>query len=202
MARRRRCCWPPRRQLEPLDVELARETYLDALSAAMFAGRLASGPSVFEVAQAVREAPPATRAAQAGHAPGCHGRTDDGGVRGRGASGEAAVQAFCDDDYSSTEGLRRLWLASATAAELWDDERWDTLSARHVKIAREAGALSELPLALNSRVYVHLFAGELAEAASLVQEARAVSEATGSQPRVLRCHRLAAWQGREDEARS
>ena len=33
---------------------LARETYLDALGAAMFAGRLASGPGLLEVAQAAR----------------------------------------------------------------------------------------------------------------------------------------------------
>ena len=38
------------KRLEPLDVRLARETYLDALSAAMFAGRLASGGGVLEVA--------------------------------------------------------------------------------------------------------------------------------------------------------
>ncbi|HYY74069.1 MAG TPA: LuxR C-terminal-related transcriptional regulator, partial [Solirubrobacterales bacterium] len=112
-----------------------------------------------------------------------------------------AVRAFCDDDRSAREGLRWLWLTSATAADLWDDERWDALSARHVRIVREAGALGELPLALDSRVWVHLFAGELAEAASLVQEAQTVSEATGSNLAPYGALGLAAWQGREDEAR-
>ena len=46
------------RRLERLDAGLARETYLDAFSAAMFAGRLASGPGLLEVAQAARQAPP------------------------------------------------------------------------------------------------------------------------------------------------
>ena len=91
-----------------------------------------------------------------------------------------ALQAFCREDTSVEDELRWLWLASITAADLWDDETWYVLSTRHVEIAREAGALSELPLALNSRIFVHLFAGELPAAASLVEDARAVKEATGS----------------------
>ena len=189
------------RRLEPLDVRLARETYLDALSAAMFARHLASGPSLFEVAQAAREAPPAPQAHRGDILLDALAvRLTDGYAAAAGLSTQA-VQAFCDDGYSAQEGLRWLWLASATAADLWDDERWDTFSARHVKIAREVGALSELPLALNSRVYVHLFAGQLAEAASLVQEAQTVSEATGSNLAPYGGLGLAAWQGREYEAR-
>ena len=52
--RRCRCSWRRRRRLEPLDARLARDTYLDALSAALFAGRLASGPGARHVAEAVR----------------------------------------------------------------------------------------------------------------------------------------------------
>ena len=189
------------RRLEPLDVRLARDTYLDALSAAMFAGHLASRPSLFEVAQAAREAPRTPRAHRGDMVLDALAvRLTDGYAAAAGLSTKA-VQAFCDDSYPAQEGLRWLWLASATAADLWDDKRWDTFSARHVKIAREVGALSELPLALNSRVYVHLFAGQLAEAASLVQEAQTVSEATGSNLAPYGALGLAAWQGREDEAR-
>ena len=46
------------RQFEPLDSRLARETYLDALAAATFAGRLALGGGMREVAEAARMAPP------------------------------------------------------------------------------------------------------------------------------------------------
>ena len=46
------------RQFEPLDVRLARETYLYALAAATFAGSLARGGGMREVAEAVRAAPP------------------------------------------------------------------------------------------------------------------------------------------------
>jgi len=46
------------KRLEPLDRRLARETYLEALSAVFFPGLLASGESVLETAQAARVAPP------------------------------------------------------------------------------------------------------------------------------------------------
>ena len=46
------------KRLEPLDARLAREIYLDALSAALFAGRLASEGGLLEVAQAARVAAP------------------------------------------------------------------------------------------------------------------------------------------------
>ena len=53
------------RQLEPLDVRLARETYLDALAAAIFVGRLAGGVGLPEVARAALGAPPAPQPARA-----------------------------------------------------------------------------------------------------------------------------------------
>ncbi len=48
------------RRLEPLDPGLARETYLDAWGAALFAGRLASGGDLLDVSRAARAAPPPT----------------------------------------------------------------------------------------------------------------------------------------------
>ena len=51
------------RSLEPLDVELARETLLDALGAAIFAGRLGDGPGMAEIADAAQGGAPGTAAA-------------------------------------------------------------------------------------------------------------------------------------------
>jgi DNA-binding CsgD family transcriptional regulator len=187
------------RTLGQRDVGLAREAYLDALRAAMLAGHLANSPSVFEVAQAARAAStesPAHKGDKLLEALAVRLMYGDAAAA---KLSKEAVQAFCADDYSVQEQLRWLWLTTTTAAELWDDEHWDTLSDRHVKVAREAGALSELPLALTSRVYVHLFAGELAEASSLVQEAQTVREATGSELVTYDAIGLAAWQGRADE---
>jgi DNA-binding CsgD family transcriptional regulator len=189
-------------RLERLDVALARETYLEAISAAIFAGHLAHGPGLREVAEAARGAPPP-------RLPRVPDRLLDAlAVRftdGYSASVPIvarAVQAFCDEPISGQEALRWLWLASTTPSDLWDHERWYMLASRHVKIAREAGALSELPLALNSCVYPHVFAGELAVAASMVDEARAVTEATRSNLAPYGALALAALRGREREART
>ena len=189
------------RRLEPLDAALARETYRDAFTAAMFAGRLAGAPGLPEVAEAARRAPPSA------HQPRKADMLLDGlavlftdGYAAATPICRRALQAFCSEDTAVEDDLRWLWLASITAANLWDDETWYVLSNRHVEIAREAGALSELPLALNSLVFAHLFAGELAAAASLVELARAVKEATGSNLAPYGAVGLAALQGRTGEA--
>jgi hypothetical protein len=49
------------KRLEPLDVGLARATYLEALAAAQFAGRFAVDGNVVEVAHAALAAPPAAQ---------------------------------------------------------------------------------------------------------------------------------------------
>ena len=194
------------RRLADVDPGLSRATYLDALSAAIFAGRLASPDGgVLAVARAAASAPlpgasgapGALRASrvpealEAPEAPGTSGgpRASDlllDGMTGYYNEGVAAgvpvlrrsLGAF--GDRSADEGLRWLWLAFvAGALRTWDHEQMDVLSARHLQLARGTGALSELPLALTSRAYFHLFAGELGPAAALAQEFGAIREATG-----------------------
>jgi DNA-binding CsgD family transcriptional regulator len=191
------------KRLEPLDVQLARETYLEAFSAALFAGRLSTGVGPREVAEAARAASPARS-----QPPGPADLLLDGlallfteGYAAGTPTLQRALRAFHGKDTVGERDLHWLWLAWLTAADLWDDESWDILSTRHVKIAREAGALSELPFALNARIYVHVFAGELSPAALLVEETAAVTEVTGSRPAAFGALGLLAWQGREAEAR-
>jgi DNA-binding CsgD family transcriptional regulator len=83
---------------------------------------------------------------------------------------------------------------------LWDDETWELLSTRHVQLARDAGALSVLPIALISRMGVQLWTGELAAAASLNHEVEAVTNATGSHLAPYGALGLAAFRGRAAEA--
>lgn len=188
------------RRLEPLDAALARDTYLDAFSAAMFAGRLTRGTGLPEVGHAARRALADTRWSADGLLEALAVLATDG--RSAAAPLEKSMlRAFRDEDVSAGR-LRRLWLASTVAADLWDDESWRALSARHVTIARQAGALSELPLALHSNIVVQLFSGELTAAANLVEEARAVAEATGTDLAPYGALALAAWRGRVDEARA
>jgi DNA-binding CsgD family transcriptional regulator len=112
---------------------------------------------------------------------------------------QRAVRAFRSEDLTVEEGLRWLWLASSEAAEVWDDESWTLLSARHVDMARAAGALSVLPLTLHSRAVAHVLAGELDAAASLVAELDTVRQATGTTLAPYGALVLAAWRGREQD---
>ena len=168
------------RRLEPIDPRLARDTYVDALSAALFAGRLASGPGARQVAEAVRAtSPPPTERKSDVLLDGLAVLFTDGYAPAVPLA-RRAVQAYTTEELTMDEALRSAWLAAATAASLWDDVSWDELTRRHLDIARESGALSALPLALTTRMVVQLFTGDLAAAASMVEENRSVTEATRS----------------------
>ena len=189
------------RQFEPLDSRLARETYLDALAAATFAGRLALGGGMREVAEAALAAPPPP-----GPARGpdllldgisltiCEGYPAGAPVLRR------ALSAFRGTDVSREEGLRWLWLACRAALIMWDYDSFDVLSDRQVTLARDAGALIMLPIAFNMRSTAHLYAGEFTEAASLVAQAESVTEATGSSIAPYGAVGLAVFRGGEAQA--
>jgi DNA-binding CsgD family transcriptional regulator len=93
--------------------------------------------------------------------------------------------------------LRWLYLAWTTAVDRWDDQSWETIASRGLRLARDAGALAVLPLALTSRSVVHVFEGELRAAAALAAEQESVTNATGSRLAPYGTLAVAAWQGRE-----
>src|SRR5215475_12564136 len=110
-----------------------------------------------------------------------------------------AVAAFCGPDVSTEERLRWQWLAGHAAGLVWDYDGWDVLSARLGMISREVGALTALPIAYNTRAGVYLFAGDFAQAESLVAEAQSVGEAMRSSITPYGALALAAFRGREAE---
>jgi DNA-binding CsgD family transcriptional regulator len=187
------------RQLEALDAGLARETYLEAFTAALFVGRLS--PAVGDVARAARTAPAPPGPARAPDLllDGLALLVTEGYAAGTPAL-RRALLAFRSQDIPAQEGLSWLWLAGLAAMAVWDDETWHILASRHVKLARDAGALSELPLAIRWRILLHTHAGELAEGAALIAEAQAVADATGSQLGPHGALGVAAWRGHEAEA--
>ena len=193
------------RRLEPLDARLARETYLDALIAAVSAHRLASGGGALEVAEAARAAGYTRSPAQPARAPDL---LLDGWVllitEGYAAATPTLARALSafrsGESVSKDEEIRWLWFACHTAYELWDDETWHELSIRQVQLARAVGALAELPVALNSLAGASLFAGDFAAAETQVEEAEAVTEVTGHRLAPYGRLLLAAGQGREAAA--
>jgi DNA-binding CsgD family transcriptional regulator len=110
-----------------------------------------------------------------------------------------ALSAFGGEELSSEEGLRWLWVACHAAGLLWDYDSWDLLSARLTDLGRETGALSALPIGLSTRAGVHLFAGELNQAAGMVEEVAAVTEITGTRIGPYGALALGAFRGRASE---
>ena len=186
------------RRLESFNPRLARETYLDALMAAMFAGHLAVGDGLTEAARAARAAPrPVHDPLPADHLlDGLAVRFTDGYTAAMPIL-TLAVAAFDRRDLSPEE-LRWLWLAHITAGNLWNEHTLDTV--HHVDVARGSGALETLPLALATRIGAHVLMGDLSAADVLLDEMKAVTEVTGIPSAPYGALLLAAWQGRESEA--
>jgi DNA-binding CsgD family transcriptional regulator len=186
-------------RFEPLDGRLARETYLDALTAAMFAGRLGAGADARTVAAIAGEAPlPAAPRASDLLLHGLALLMTDGHATGTPVLREA-LTAFRSDELSTEEGLRWLWLAGRAAAYIWDYDSWDALTARQIRLSREFGALTVLPLTLSTRAGVELFGGNLASAGAFVQTADVVTAATDSRAVPYAALALAAFRGREPD---
>ena len=187
---------------EAFDARRARLIYLDALSAALFAGRLAGSCGAREVAAAVRALPPPASPVAAADLllDGLARMITEGPSSGTPALREG-LRAFSSGDVGEDDGRRwRGWLAGRAAGFIWDYEAWDSLTMRQVRAAREAGALAQLPFALSTRVGVCLFEGDVAAAAALVEEADALAEATDG--RIVPPYgvlTVAAFRGREDE---
>jgi hypothetical protein len=186
------------RRLEPFDLDLARETYLTAWTAAGFAGP-AVRDVLLEICRAVLALPPA---------PGDPRPLDllvNGlallTIDGHGAAAPT-LQRAADvlADIPVEEVLRWGWIATAASALLWDIEGMDAISARHVQLARDAGALGQLPTSLAQLGITRLWMGDFAGTASVIAESDSVATATGSPMAPYTLLRLLALQGREAEA--
>jgi DNA-binding CsgD family transcriptional regulator len=164
-------------RLEPLDPELSRQTYLEALTAVLLTE--ARSDNMADIFRALLTAPRSEPAHAIDlllegqallHLEGYPAGAD---ILTR------AMQAYLEEDVSGDAGRRGLWFAARTALSLWDEESLRVLSYRHLRLARAAGALSELPEALRIVSDWHLSMGEFDAAESAIQEAEAVAETIG-----------------------
>src|SRR4051795_590529 len=184
------------RRLESLDPAMARETHLEAMAAAMFAGRLGGKPDVREAAEAAQGAPGAPGPPRAIDLllDGLATRYTEGYSAGLPLLREA-LGAFQDVERLTAADVRWLWLACRLAQDLWDDELWHDLATRGVRVAREAGVLTLLPGMANFLAAFHVHSGAFADAAGLIEEVDAITEATGIPPLHYAALILAAWRG-------
>ncbi|MFW0153587.1 LuxR C-terminal-related transcriptional regulator [Mycobacterium sp. smrl_JER01] len=188
-------------QLEALDATLATEAYLEALSAAMYVGRIAEGLAA-DVAGTARAAlakqRPETPLDLVTHA--LAERLAVGAVEAM-----PAMRRALDALKQSTRDGSHDWFWRAFPLvhdclihETWDDG-WRDISAHAVQLATDSGALALLPSALLSRAGAAVERGELAAASALVAEANDLAIAIDYAP--LKYHRIvvAAWRGDEAE---
>jgi DNA-binding CsgD family transcriptional regulator len=186
------------RELEAVEPALARATYLDALSAAMFAGRLAHDDDVVTVSEAALAGPPMPPAPGPSELllQGLAVRFTEGYAAGARLIKEA-VSAFQRQPVLSPEDARWLWFASLVALFMWDDAGWEVLSTRQLGFVRQTGALSTLPFVLTDRGAVYAFLGDLRTAERIEEELRVATEATGIATAHAGRLTLAALRGRE-----
>jgi DNA-binding CsgD family transcriptional regulator len=194
------------KRFEPLDTNLARETHLEALWAAISIGDLSGPGHVREAATAVRAAPPGLDPPRAVDVllEALAARLTDGYA----AAAPTLLRAFellLASNVADKEVGRWLWLVGASSGaivglELWDDESSHALAARLAKFARDTGALVHLQFALDFLARTHLRAGELSTAALTIEEGRLIAEVTGNPPVAYSEMMLAAWRGDEAEA--
>ncbi|MEU4313823.1 AAA family ATPase [Nocardia sp. NPDC024068] len=186
-------------RLAPHDPAHARETYLEVIDAAIFAG-----PQSYDRGQ--NDAARAARATPAPHPPRPADLLLDGwatrildGHRAAVPALRHALGAYRRPELQPEEALRRLWLTAATAAGLWDHDTLSVLSIRNLDLVRSSGLATALPLALTVRCLVHVIEGELAAAETAAAEVRTVSEAVGTAAPLYADLLVAAWRGHETE---
>jgi DNA-binding CsgD family transcriptional regulator len=188
------------KHLETLDDDLARETYLEALAATMYAGRLGEPDALANAAEAARAA--------VGRVSELHQPMDlllsgmanriAGGVSGGRDVLRSTLELICAQANSQVQRWMSLAfpvVQETAAAELWDDAIYRQMATDIVRHARDAGALAIIPRALAYQARAHVLAGEFATAATIIEEAASITAATGFAPLKYDALLLTAWRG-------
>jgi DNA-binding CsgD family transcriptional regulator len=190
------------KSFEPLDVVVARETYLDAWGAALFAGRLATDGGLVEISRAAGAAPPPSAGTQ---------RPSDllldslatlvtEGVAPSAQLLRDAARVFADPASPPQRNFRWGWLTTIPSIVLWDEDSWHANCARQLQEDRDAGALARLPIDLSGWANLAVWRGDFAAAAVAIAEAESITDATGARYRPIAALLLAGLRGREVDA--
>jgi tetratricopeptide (TPR) repeat protein len=185
------------RRLEPLDTGRAAEAYLAAQAAASVAGTSAGGATIRDVAQAALRCPmPAVRTTREWLVTGLAQVVIDG----PGAAASALRQALDVVPGDATAGQAIHWLGyqAGAALVLWDINDAHNLAGLHVDRTRQLGALTMLPVALNTLAHIYVLEGDLGAAATSLAEAQPIIEATQSSILPHGGAILAGWGGGPD----
>jgi DNA-binding CsgD family transcriptional regulator len=193
------------RRLQHVDVELARVTYLDALKAALFAGRLARAQADLRSVSRAALTLPAPRSSSSvsllleGWA---RNFAADSFSEGYAAGLPLLRRALADsgDGLPPEQALSWLQGAYGMSRFIWDEEQNHLLAARWATLVREVGALSELHFALTAQILTHVLEGDLAAASSVLEELQAAAEAAQANVYPHGPMALAAYRGDHEQA--
>ncbi len=184
------------KRLEPIDPGLARETYLDAWGAGMFAAQPGDINQLREVSDAARAAP----------APSAPPHLPDlllDGLSLLVSEGLAtatpllrrAADAFGVEQLSVEKGLQWGALAAAAAGTIWDFESMAAVIRHQSELARNAGALVPLCFTLTGDVFMTAWRGDLDAAASMTAEMDVLIDLIGVRQAPMGSLLLAALKG-------
>ena len=195
------------RALAPGDPRGARQALLEAFDAALFVGWTASRAVLAEIARVARDIP-GTGGSEASAIDLLLEGFAMRAVAGYPASVpllRRAIAMLGADELSPQEGLRGLRLGCVAADDLFDDQGQHALASRWVQLARDRGALTALPVALNNQGAFEVNAGRFDAARSCFAERLEIAAATGN-PGVVGTAGMAevyelACRGHETDAR-
>jgi DNA-binding CsgD family transcriptional regulator len=191
-------------RLSPLDPRLARDTYLEALTAAMIVGRLTAGErtSASATATTARHAPPPSGTPTAADLflDGIVLRLTEGHAAAAPLL-QRAIRQYLEEDAAGTADPRSHDITLRVLLDLFDQDTYNTLNARQLELLRAAGELTVLPAALTTYAGVCVTAGDFAQAADLLAQSDAISAATGAPPHRSIQTYLAACRGQEQLGR-
>lgn len=190
------------RALEPADARLARDTYLEALEAAICGARLGGERTALETAHASRSAPgvPASQASLAD--PLLDGLAV---LITAGHATAAPMLRLAVEALAAADEPRWLPLGILVAVEIWDDEALHDLTNRQAELTPTAGAPATVPFALGHLGDLDaVVAGRFATVTPQLAELRATTDATvrppasSTDPGELIA---SAWRGRSADTR-
>ena len=186
------------RRLEPFDLSLARRAYLTAWSAAITAHHLGGADALHEICRAVRALPPLP--------PDPHPLDlmidafalliTDGHAVATPVLQRAAKEAL---QLSVEDVVRWGFQVPGASNATWDNNAI-AIYERQTQLVRDAGALGELPIHLQSLALERAWLGDLSGAGRLMAESESISRSTGIQVPPFALLRILALQGREAEA--
>ena len=183
-------------QLQRLDPSLARDTFLSAWMAALFAEFPVGERWLSKVSQGARSMSPS---------PTTDGTRElvldalsllitDGPAAAAGRL-RAIVEVFTADDLDPEDDLRFGWFAQAAASAVWDERAWLDMLRRQAQLGRETGILDHQPIVLSALGTASAWIGDFAAAATLATEQEVLCEATGVQIASFGAMCLAALRG-------